>query len=199
MQGVRRNGSDVARGLQPRRGMGTVNKSKTKNSSVTTTDVTELLASQHAEIDALIEVIQNEEGDVAMLFSDLADKIAAHTIVEEQLFYPAVMAFETGPVLHLAVEEHLEIKRILADLLETDIGTDEWIAKLSVLKQDVSHHAHDEEEDKLFPIVRQLMSADELAALGNEVLTMFEQLATQHPAMNVPGETEQAAPLPPVV
>ena len=70
------------------------------------------------------------------------------------------------------------------------------LAKLSVLKENVSHHAHEEEEDKLFPMLRKQMSADDLAALGNEVLAMFEQLMTQHPSMNVPNETAQAAPLP---
>ena len=44
------------------------------------------------------------------------------------------------------------------------------------LKENVRHHAHDEEEDKLFPKVRRMFSADELAALGNEMLAMFEEL-----------------------
>ena len=165
---------------------------------MTTTDVTELLTEQHAEVDALIEQIEKEQGDVAALFSELADKIAAHSTVEEQLFYPTVMARQTESLLHQAVEEHLAVKRVLCDMLETDIGTEEWKAKLSVLKEDLSHHAHDEEEGKLFPILRKVMTEDELAALGNEVLAMFEQISTQHPAMNVPSETEEAAPLPPV-
>jgi hypothetical protein len=41
------------------------------------------------------------------------------------------------------------------------------------------------------------MSPDELAAIGNETLAMFEQLMKGHPHKNVPNETATAAPLPP--
>jgi len=66
-----------------------------------------------------------------------------------------------------------------------------------VLKEEVSHHAHEEEEGKLFPELRAAMSADELAALGNEYLVLFETLMQSHPYKNVPSEIQEAAPLPP--
>lgn len=40
------------------------------------------------------------------------------------------------------------------------------------------------------------MTEDERAALGNEVLAMFESLIEQHPRQNVRRETTAAAPLP---
>jgi len=99
-------------------------------------------------------------------------------------------------MLHESVEEHLAIKRVLADLLTMDLDDDEFDAKLSVLKEEVSHHAHEEEEDKLFPMLRKSMDADELAGLGNELLAMFEQLIGGNPRLQVPKETAEAAPLP---
>jgi len=69
-------------------------------------------------------------------------------------------------------------------------------ARLAVLKEQVAHHAHREEEDKLFPKVRSAMTRDERAALGNEFLVMFEELMQSHPYKNVPGETQAPAPLP---
>jgi hypothetical protein len=65
-----------------------------------------------------------------------------------------------------------------------------------VLEEQVTHHAHKEEEAKLFPIVKSLLSKDERAALGNEVLVMFEELMQSHPYKDVPAQIEQAAPLP---
>jgi hemerythrin superfamily protein len=162
----------------------------------TTTDVLELLQSQHEEVDSLIARIENGEGNRRALFTELADKLAAHATVEEKLFYPAVMAKETDDMLHEAVEEHLAIKRLLADMIALDTDDDQFIAKLSVLKEQVAHHAHKEEEDKLFPKVKSLLSADERAALGNEVLVMFEELMQSHPYKHVPAETAEAAPLP---
>ena len=41
------------------------------------TDVLEILASQHAEVDALIEKIEKRDGNRRVLFTELADKLAA--------------------------------------------------------------------------------------------------------------------------
>jgi hemerythrin superfamily protein len=165
-----------------------------------TIDVLELLESQHTEVDQLIEQLEGGEGDRVALFAELADKVAAHSTVEEKIFYPAAMDVKTETLLHEAVEEHLAVKRLLADLMELDPEdedeADEFEAKLSLLKEQLTHHAHEEEEGKLFPILRRLMTEDDRAGLGNEVLAMYESLIDQDPRQNVPGETVEAAPLP---
>jgi hemerythrin superfamily protein len=159
-------------------------------------DVLELLQSQHREVDELIEQLEQRQGDLRAVFTELADKLAAHATVEERIFYPQTMSKETSEILHESVEEHLAVKRVLADMLTMDPSSEEFEAKLSVLKEAVSHHAHEEEEGKLFPKVRSLLDADQRAALGNEVLALFEQLLPKHPAQNIPAETAEAAPLP---
>jgi hemerythrin superfamily protein len=162
----------------------------------TTTDVLEILTSQHAEVDMLFEKLEKKEGDRRALFTELADKLAAHATVEEKIFYPAVMAKQTQDQLKEAVEEHLSIKRLLADLIAISPSDDAFDAKLKVLKEQVTHHAHKEEEAKLFPKLKSLLSADERAAIGNELLVMFEELMVSHPYKNVPRETGAAAQLP---
>ena len=163
-----------------------------------TLDVLQVLTAQHSEVDELFEKLESGKGDRASLFIQLADKLAAHATVEEKIFYPAAMATETADLLHESVEEHLGIKRVIADMLDLDPTQDEdtFDAKLSVLKENVSHHAHEEEEGKLFPKLRKLLDADERAALGNDVLAMFESLIEQSPRLQVPDETAEAAPLP---
>jgi hemerythrin superfamily protein len=165
-----------------------------------TVNVLDLLTSQHGEVDQLFAQLEKGTGDRSAAFRELADKLAAHATVEEKIFYPAVMLRQTSDLLHESVEEHLAIKRVLADMLAMDLDTDqeEFDAKLAVLKEQVSHHAHEEEEAKLFPMLRKAMNEDDLAGLGNEVLAMFETLMEQEPRRNVPQETEQAAPLPDV-
>ncbi|HEX7843526.1 MAG TPA: hemerythrin domain-containing protein [Kofleriaceae bacterium] len=165
-----------------------------------TIDVLEILQSQHTEVDQLIEQIEDGEGDRAALFDELADKIAAHSTVEEKVFYPAAMDARTEDLLHESVEDHLSVKRLLADMMELDLDdddeADEFDAKLSLLKEQFMHHSHDSEEGKLFPILRRLMTEDDRAAIGNEVLAMYEALIEQEPRQNVPSETAEAAPLP---
>ena len=162
-----------------------------------TTDALELLTSQHDEVEMLFEKLENTDdaGEKATIFRELADKIAAHATMEEKIFYPSVMAKSTCELLLESTEEHLAVKRVLADLLEMDPDDERFDAKCTVLKDIIHHHAREEEEGELFPKVRKLMNKDELAGLGNEMLAMFEVLLEREPRMNVPAETSEAAPL----
>ncbi|HEY6180021.1 MAG TPA: hemerythrin domain-containing protein [Kofleriaceae bacterium] len=159
-------------------------------------NVLDLLTEQHAHVDALIGVLENGKGDRVAAFAELADSLAAHAEVEEKIFYPRVMSAQTSELLHESVQEHLAMKRVLADLLAAKLDDDDFDAKLSVLKETVSHHAHEEEEQKLFPILRKLLTEDDLAALGNEVLALFETLMKSSPRNQVPRQTREAARLP---
>ena len=162
-----------------------------------TIDALELLKSQHQEVEDLMEMLEKSEdpGKKAEMFAELADKLAAHSTIEEKIFYPAVKAEATQEMLVEAVEEHLSVKRLLADMLELDVEDENFDGKLSVLKEQVHHHAIEEEEGELFPKVRKLMSKDELAAMGNEMMAMFEQLMEGEPRLQVPSETREAAPV----
>lgn len=162
-----------------------------------TIDALELLTMQHDEVEDLIGQIEDsDDGEEKMeLFQELADKIAAHATIEEKLFYPMVMEDQTEEQLLEATEEHLAVKRVLADMLAMEASDDRFDAKLSVLKEQIRHHAREEEEGKLFPKVRRMFDADERAAMGNELMATFEELMEQEPRMEVPSQTREAAPL----
>lgn len=164
----------------------------------TTTNALELLMSQHEEVEDLIEQIEgtDDPAEKGILFEALADRIAAHATMEEQVFYPAVMHETTRELLVEATEEHLAVKRVLADMLDLDPEDEHWSAKLLVLRDQFIHHARDEEEDLLFPHVRELFDDDELAAIGNEMLALHERLLERgEPRRSVPSEIAAAAPL----
>ena len=57
------------------------------------------------------------------MFVQIADALAIHAAIEEKHFYPAVNKRPTMDILLDSVEEHLEIKRLIADLLTTDART----------------------------------------------------------------------------
>jgi hemerythrin superfamily protein len=162
-----------------------------------TIDALELLMSQHQEVESLIDEIEDADDpdEKHELFIELADNLAAHATIEEKIFYPSVMSEQTRELLVEATEEHLSVKRLLADMMELDVEDEHFDAKLTVLKEQVRHHAHDEEEDMLFPKVRKLLNADELAALGNELMAMFETLLEREPRLQTPSEIAEAAPL----
>jgi hemerythrin superfamily protein len=166
--------------------------------SPSTISALELLTTQHDKVEALISRLEGDslssDAKTAVFF-ELADNLAAHATIEETLFYPSVRAKQTEELVLEATEEHLQMKRMLADMLHTPVDDPRFLAKLVVLKEEVRHHAHDEEEDKLFPKVRRLLSRDELEALGGEMLSMFETLMAHEPRRNVPSETRSPAAL----
>lgn len=166
---------------------------KPRNNALNALD---LLVEQHDKVDQLLAELEDDQADPArkrLVFQELADNIAAHAEIEEQVFYPSVRAAQTQEILLESTEEHLAIKRVLADLLETRLDDARFDAKLSVLKEEIEHHAREEEEQILFPKLRRMMSEDQLAALGSEMLALFERLMSQQPRKEVPAQTRRAA------
>lgn len=159
----------------------------------------ELLIEQHDDVDDLFEMIENASDDErkTALFVELADKLAAHTAIEEQIFYPAIVKAQatTEEMLLEAVEEHLSVKRVLADLLELEVTDPQFDAKCKVMKEQLEHHNREEEEQKLFPKVQKVFGRDELEAMGQQMEAMFAELLQSEPRLDVPDETGQAAPI----
>lgn len=162
-------------------------------------DAIELLKQQHREVDELFEKFEKlGEGSGAKrmdLFARIADNLAAHATIEEKIFYPNVYVGPTADKLHEAVEEHLAVKRVIADLLDLEPADARFKAKMKVLKELVQHHVEEEEKD-LFKSVKKLMTKEELTVLGEQMETMFSELIQTEPRMQVPRETGEAATLP---
>ena len=125
----------------------------------------------------------------------VGDDLTKHITSEEEVFYPAVKAKRTQDVLLESLEEHLSLKRLLADLLTLDPAAETWEPKFKVLKEQTEHH-HEEEEENLFPKVRKALDAAELDALGQQMLALQQQLQRAGaPRDAVVEQTDEAAPL----
>jgi hemerythrin superfamily protein len=161
-------------------------------------DAIALLKQQHREVEELFEKFEKAgegKAEVMMdLFARIADNLAAHTTIEEKLFYPSVYVGPTADKLQEAVEEHLSAKRVMADLLDMDPSDAQFKAKMKVLQELVEHHV-EEEEKELFKDVKKLMGKEELAIIGEQMEAMFNELIQTEPRLQVPRETDEAAPL----
>ena len=160
-------------------------------------DAIELLRRQHQEMEhAMGQLLEIEDAaEKKARFSELADELTVHIASEEQVFYPAVKAARTEDILLESLEEHLSLKRFLADLLELDVASQTFDAKFKVLKEQAEHH-HREEEEHLFPKSRKLLDSERLDALGEEMLNLQRKLDRQgEPRELVIEQTDAAAPL----
>jgi hemerythrin superfamily protein len=162
-------------------------------------DAIEMLKTQHREVESLFKKY-DEKGDAAergkqQVFEALADALAMHAAIEEKHFYPAIKVKRTEDILLEALEEHLGIKRVIADLLKIDSSDETFDAKVKVLKEQVEHHVEEEESD-LFPKVKKIFDAQELTAIAEQMQGTMKTLKAKGDARKaVPAETREAAPL----
>ena len=139
-------------------------------------DAIQLLKDDHKKVEKIFSDLENKRDDRRALFPELDRELTIHAEIEEKVFYPA--AREAAPTRDLvleSIEEHKQIKMVLADLEKTDMRTAEWAADLKVLKEDVMHHVGEEEND-LFPKVKTILSKEQLEDLGSRMEELKMQL-----------------------
>lgn len=161
------------------------------------TDAVELLVTQHREMESLLGRVAdaNDDAERKAQFIEAADLLTVHIKSEEEIFYPAAHRARTEDDLLESLEEHLSLKRLLADLIELEPSDKAFEAKFKVLKEQAEHH-HKEEEEHLFPAVLNLLDDAQRAALGREMLVRQAGLTRLgQPRQSVSGETAAAAPL----
>ena len=160
-------------------------------------DAIDLLVRQHRKMEKAMAALLDSSDDAAKksLFSDVADDLTTHIESEEQVFYPAVKAKRTEDILLESLEEHLSLKRLLADLLDLDPSDETFEPKFKVLKEQAEHH-HKEEEENLFPKVKKLLDHGQRNALGDEMLALQQRLDSKgEPRERVTTQTDEAASL----
>jgi len=154
-----------------------------------------MLKHQHREVEALFKQLHKARASGARrtVFEKVADALAVHAAIEEKHFYPAVKEKPTEEVLLESLEEHLAIKRVIADLLRLDGDDETFAAKVKVLEDEVMHHV-EEEEETLFPRVEQMFDDEALESLGDAMEdTQAALLQAGNPRQSVPAETERAS------
>ena len=160
-------------------------------------DAIDFLRRQHHEmersLDQLLEM--SDAAGIKAGFARIADQLTMHIESEEQVFYPAVKAERTEDILLESLEEHLSLKRLLADLMELDPSEKTFEPKFKVLKEQTEHH-HKEEEEHLFPKVMKILDGPRRAALGERMEALQKELARAgEPREMVNDQTDAAAPL----
>ena len=97
----------------------------------------------------------------------IIEELSIHAAIEEQLFYPAVRECAPDALDHVleSLEEHHIVKWVLSELDGMAPDAERFDAKVTVLKENVLHHAEEEEQD-MFPKVREAMGRKALQELG---------------------------------
>jgi hemerythrin superfamily protein len=141
-------------------------------------DAISLLKEDHRKVEKLFKEIEEAPpGKREQIYNEINKELTIHAELEEKLFYPAADAAKQTHELALeAMEEHKQMKIVLADLAQADKKTETWLAGFKVLMEDVQHHVK-EEETELFPkIKKEVLSEQQLKAVGQQMEEMKSQL-----------------------
>lgn len=115
------------------------------------------------------------------LVADIEREVKIHSQLEEELFYPTFKKCaedtERESLFYEATEEHHVVDMVLPELKSTSAKAPEFAAKASVLRELIEHHIR-EEEGEMFPQARQLMSDEQLRALGDAIEARKKTLQT---------------------
>jgi len=113
----------------------------------------ELLRTDHRTVESLFEKVKsNEDGNNAATFKKIKEELDVHAHIEEQIFYPHLLEKgdkELKKIVREGVEEHGQVKDLLAELSSLSGDSPTFKAKLTVLMENVEHHV-EEEEDEMF-------------------------------------------------
>ena len=146
----------------------------------------DLLKTQHEEVKALFKRIEKASSRAAKtkLFDELAANLAAHDVIEREIFYPACeKAMGMIDLLGEALVEHgvVEFSLYQADQARKD---KDFSFKCQVLSELVEHHVKEEEED-FFPKVQKALGREKLQELGARMQVRFEQAKAKdyHPVL----------------
>ncbi|MHB9003728.1 MAG: hemerythrin domain-containing protein, partial [Coriobacteriia bacterium] len=118
--------------------------------------VIEVLKREHQEITRLLKRAEMDPRQ----FSRLAQEVAAHFQTEEDVLYPSL---RNDRRLHSTIlegsAEHYFVDLIVREIERNKTGTDEWHARLKVMRENLERHMR-EEEDRLFPRAERLLESD---------------------------------------
>jgi hemerythrin superfamily protein len=134
-------------------------------------DAIALLKADHRQVEEWFSQFESTRSSSRK--QELAQKICTalkvHTVIEEEIFYPAFLeATDDTDIHHEAEVEHDGAKKLIAEI-ERSAPDDEYFdARISVLSEMVKHHVKEEEKrDGMFGKARQ---ADmDLVALGEQL------------------------------
>jgi len=136
---------------------------------------TELLQEQHRDLEALLEKLRTAgQGEERTVRQELAAHLVAHTVIEEEHFYPAVHEILPEETLE-AMEEHGLADVELARLLASKLGDATSEAKLAVLSEVLIRHIRREEAD-VFKAADRELGDEALNELGERMHARFHQV-----------------------
>jgi DUF438 domain-containing protein len=146
------------------------------------TDAIALLKSDHDEVEELFEKFEKTKDTSKQweIAQKICNELKIHTLIEEEIFYPATKDAVEEDLYKEAFIEHDAAKVLINDILANGPDDEFFESKVHVLSEEIEHHVGEEEKpsEGYFAQVRQNSDAD-LVELRDQMLARKEELKAQ--------------------
>ena len=151
-------------------------------------DAIALLKEDHRRVEELFESFEKARGDERKqkLALEICKELTIHTILEEEIFYPALDGKVDEDLLKESFVEHDAAKLLIAEIENGEPSEEFFDSKVKVLKEEIEHHVEEEEKrgEGLFAQARD--ANVDLDALGEQLARRKEQLTQEIEATGLP-------------
>ena len=163
-------------------------------------DAIALLKADHRKVEDLFEKFEAAKGksEKESLAKQICTELTVHTIIEEEIFYPACKGKTEEDLLAESYVEHDGAKVLIAEIEAGGPDEEFYAAKVKVLSEEIEHHVGEEEKpgEGLFAQARK--AELDMDALGQQMAARKEELKAEIKARGLPTpetRTFQGAPL----
>lgn len=155
-------------------------------------DVVDLIVQDHRELQRIFEELRADPSKRRAMAPVMSTLLFAHSRAEESEVYPRARAAGGEDDVEHSQEEHLMADQLAERLTSLDPESGEFGDVLEQLIDAVTHHL-EEEEESVLPNMRERMTADELADLGERFLAARAEHLGDQPDDMTKEQLEQQA------
>ena len=151
-------------------------------------DGLQLLTQDHRKVEELFEQFEKASGASAKerLVKQICTELKIHSMIEEEIYYPAIRGKVEEDALDEAYVEHDSAKLLINELEAAEPDESFYDAKVKVLQELIEHHVKEEEKqrDNLF---QQTRAAEiDLEALGERLAARKAELTATAESQGLP-------------
>lgn len=154
-------------------------------------DAIALLKADHGAVEALFEQFENTTSEKKQkdLATQICTELVIHTMIEEEIFYPALKGKIESDLLDESYVEHDGAKLLISQIMAGEPGENFYDAKVTVLSEEIKHHVHEEEMPKEGMFAQARASDVDLDALGAAMAARKDELKAEFKANGLPVPT----------
>ena len=152
------------------------------------TDAIAMLKADHRKVEQLFASFQEAKGASRKekLAREICTELKVHTLLEEEIFYPAFDGKIEQDLIDEAIVEHDGAKVLVNDIEAGDPDEEFYDAKVKVLCEEIEHHVKEEEKPKEGMFAQCRETDVDLVELRDRMLARKEELMGQAEGEGLP-------------